>query len=366
MSETSAGQKKNKWYRYRVVVPLLLVLIAAVTVIETWVLDLGLDLPVSNSVLVFSLININSLLVLLLLFLVVRNLVKLVFENRAKVIGAKLRTKLVLAFITLSLVPSGVLFFLNLQFIGTSLEYWFDIHLDRPLQDSIHVGRLYYRNSTQEALNLAQRLAGEASQRGIAGKAGSGRLNDFLARKREEHHLLALKIMDRDLNPVGEALDQDNRAGAGMDRDLVREALSQGKPMSDIISSASGDFVLAVAPLKDGQDRVKGVLVLNRLIPEGLTEKLEAIAKGLREYQQLKILKGPIKVSHYVTLSLVTCLILFGAIWFGFKLAKSITVPLQELAEGTQRIAAGDYDFSRSNPETGDEIEHPDRTPSTG
>ena len=356
MSETSAGQKKNKWSRYRVVVPLLLVLIAAVTVIETWVLDLGLDLPVSNSVLVFSLININSLLVLLLLFLVVRNLVKLVFENRAKVIGAKLRTKLVLAFITLSLVPSGVLFFLNLQFIGTSLEYWFDIHLDRPLQDSIHVGRLYYRNSTQEALNLAQRLAGEASQRGIAGKAGSGRLNDFLARKREEHHLLALKIMDRDLNPVGEALDQDNRAGAGMDRDLVREALSQGKPMSDIISSASGDFVLAVAPLKDGQDRVKGVLVLNRLIPEGLTEKLEAIAKGLREYQQLKILKGPIKVSHYVTLSLVTCLILFGAIWFGFKLAKSITVPLQQIAQGTQRVAAGDYDFSIKG-ETGDEIE---------
>ena len=272
--------------------------------------------------------------------------------------GQKLRTKLVLSFITLSLVPSGVLFFLNLQFIGTSLEYWFDIHLDRPLQDSIHVGRLYYRNSTQEALNLAQRLAGEINQRGLSGKTEAGRLANFLARKREEYHLLALKVMDPDLNLAGEAWDPENRPGtaAGIDRELVRQSLAGGLPQSDISSSAAGDYVLAVAPVKDGQGRTSGVLVLTRLIPEGLTEKLEAIANGLREYQQLKILKGPIKVSHYVTLSLVTSLILFGAIWFGFKLAKGITVPLQKIAQGTQRIASGDYDFY-IQAETGDEVE---------
>ena len=46
-----------------------------------------------------------------------------------------------------------------------------------------------------------------------------------------------------------------------------------------------------------------------------------------------------------ITLSIVTLLIIFSSVWFGFFLSKGITVPIQELAEGTTRIAAGDYDF---------------------
>ena len=47
-----------------------------------------------------------------------------------------------------------------------------------------------------------------------------------------------------------------------------------------------------------------------------------------------------------ITLSIVTLLIIFSSVWFGFFLSKGITVPIQELAEGTNRVATGDYDFS--------------------
>ena len=343
MSQPAARPKKPRWLRPGFVIPLVLILIAGVTALESRVMNLGLNLPVSNSILVFSLININALLILILLFLVVRNLVKLVLERRAGIIGARLRTKLVLSFITLSLVPSGVLFFLNVQFIGTSTEYWFDIHLDRPLQESINVGRLYYRNTTAEALKLAEGIAAEISHRGDLSDPVSGPLAEFLKQKREEHRLSELRIMD----PAGSGFEEPGGSSSFKAADL---------PRSEITPSTSGDYVSAVVPIKDGQNRMAGVLVLNRLIPEGLMERLEAIAAGLREYQQLKILKGPIKLSHYVTLSLVTSLILFGAIWFGFQLAKGITVPLQKIAQGTQRIASGDYDF-QIEAKSGDEIE---------
>ncbi|MEJ2191084.1 MAG: hypothetical protein P8Y39_01870, partial [Nitrospirota bacterium] len=73
--------------------------------------------------------------------------------------------------------------------------------------------------------------------------------------------------------------------------------------------------------------------------------RLHAISRGLQEYRQLKMLKQPIKISHMITLSIVTLLIIFSSVWFGFYLSKEITVPIQELAEGTNRIASGDYDF---------------------
>jgi two-component system nitrogen regulation sensor histidine kinase NtrY len=67
--------------------------------------------------------------------------------------------------------------------------------------------------------------------------------------------------------------------------------------------------------------------------------------KGLQEYRQLKMLKNPIKASHMITLSIVTLLIIFTSVWFGFYISKEVTVPINELAEATNRIASGDYNF---------------------
>src|SRR5258706_10961544 len=64
----------------------------------------------SSNIVFFLLINLNLILLVLLIFLVARNLVKLIFERRNRILGARLRTRLVLAFVCLSLVPTVLLF----------------------------------------------------------------------------------------------------------------------------------------------------------------------------------------------------------------------------------------------------------------
>jgi nitrogen fixation/metabolism regulation signal transduction histidine kinase len=58
--------------------------------------------------------HINVILIILLIFLIIRNVVKLFYEHRRGIIGAKLRTKLVAAFVGLSLVPTIYCFYLPL------------------------------------------------------------------------------------------------------------------------------------------------------------------------------------------------------------------------------------------------------------
>jgi len=53
----------------------------------------------------------------------------------------------------------------------------------------------------------------------------------------------------------------------------------------------------------------------------------------------------PVSANYYITFLLITLLILFSAIWLGFYMARGITVPIQQLAEGTRRIAEGDLNF---------------------
>jgi two-component system nitrogen regulation sensor histidine kinase NtrY len=95
--------------------------------------------------------------------------------------------------------------------------------------------------------------------------------------------------------------------------------------------------------------------VLQKFIPRVIANRLDSVISGLEEYQQFKKYKNPVKVSGMIWLSIVTLLIIFSSVWFGFFLSKGITVPIQQLAEGTERIAAGDYDFF-IDMETQDEI----------
>ena len=82
------------------------------------------------------------------------------------------------------------------------------------------------------------------------------------------------------------------------------------------------------------------------LIPPDLHRNLESISRGFEEYQQIKLYKKPIQITYYISLSIVALLVMFCAIWFGFYLAKTISIPIKELAEGTRRVAEGELGFT--------------------
>jgi two-component system nitrogen regulation sensor histidine kinase NtrY len=73
--------------------------------------------------------------------------------------GARLRTKLVLAFVTLSLLPTTILFFVSVQFISSSIDYWFNLQIERSLKSSLEVGQDYYNGITDEILSFGNVLS---------------------------------------------------------------------------------------------------------------------------------------------------------------------------------------------------------------
>jgi len=90
----------------------------------------------------------------------------------------------------------------------------------------------------------------------------------------------------------------------------------------------------------------KTFLVTTLLIPAEKLALMQSVSKGITDYKQLVMLKAPIKLSMIIMLLIITLLILFGAIWFGFFIARSMTASINKLAEGTQRVAGGDLDFT--------------------
>jgi two-component system nitrogen regulation sensor histidine kinase NtrY len=341
-----------------IIIGIISVLILVLTTIEMKFPQIGGKIPVPNNIIIFSLININIILILLLIFLVIRNLVKLIFERKRKVLGARLRTKLVAAFVSLSLVPTILLFLVAVGFITNSVEHWFSAQVEQSLQGSLEVAQTYYRDFANDAVAAAQQVGRSLSEQGVSkGSREREFLREQLEAKRKEYYLSTLGILLKGEESVIGAEDPTIRpVSLQLPRDLLEAGLS-GKEVSRILSVGEGEMITGIAPIfnASGEGEVIGIIVASHFIPKSLTVKMREISQAFVEYKQLKILKKPIKFSYMMALLMVTLLIVFSATWFGFHLAKDITVPIKDLAEATSRIASGDLNF-RIQMKAADEI----------
>ncbi len=334
------------------------VLIGLLSLAEYFLISHAAPLPTSSNVLIFAVINLNILLILVLSFLVVRNLVKLVFEDRKNLLGAKLRTKLVIAFVSLSLIPTLVLFFVSFQFLRTSLEYWFDVKVERSLNNALTVGKIYYKDQVGELKRVSQALGRAVSMKCIdeSGRISRSCLEDLinpaplLPGRQALWDMLPLSSVE----VLGPALEniyvKTWLPMVGSPPMISASAMAQKLTDQDygVFTSVleNGELLRVVRPLQNTKGQVVAYLCLGRLIPQDMGQLLEEIRSGYEDYRQLKLFQDPIKVTLLITLFLITLLILFVSIWFGFRLARGITEPVQMLADATHRIAQGDLDFS--------------------
>ncbi len=352
LKSTPEKHERNKEIRRRrreiFLIGILLVLIILLFYLQTHVTHWGDQIPLTNNILVITLIGLNIILLLLLVFLILRNVVKLVFERKKRILGAKLKTKLVLAFITLSLFPTVVLFFIATHFITSSIENWFSIQVEGSLQESLVVAQVYYQNTANNALYYGKQISQGITRQQMIEKGNQGALAGYLKEKVIEFNLGAVEVLSNKL--IGPVLIH----GATLQKvsfpppetKILQEAL-RGKEATKIQSLGQGDLIRGLVPVFSSQNpkEVISILVVDYFVPQSLVSRINEISMAFEDYKQLRTLKNPIKFSYLITLTLVTLLIIFSATWFGLFLAKGITEPILRLAEGTQKITKGNLDF---------------------
>ena len=345
----SAEERKRR-KREVILIPAIITLVALLTFIENRVIHFGADIPVSNTILMFILININLLLLVLLIFLVFRNLVKLLYDRKRKVMGAKLRSRLVVAFIALTLLPTIVLFFFSINFITTSIEFWFNVPVEQALENSLLVGRQLYKDTEEKNRVSLKRISNEVKKKNLLAPEEGKPLSNYIQVVQRILNLYAVEIYDVNSNrltfTVASELEKELFEVVSADN-LQKDMGPKGvRAITETIPA--GELIRTIGTIPFGVHRTKAeaFVVLNDLISPDLSEKMASISRGFEEYQQIKLLKKPIQITYYIALSIVALLVVFCAVWFGFYMAKTITIPIMELAEGTRKVAEGDLSFS--------------------
>jgi len=353
--ETSNPRRKSRDWTAIIFALLLLLLIPQ---LEVYLVDLTAQLPISNSIIALAVINLNILLILLFLFLIFRNLFKLLLERRRGVPGAKLRSKLIGAFIALSLIPTMLLFFVSAGFIRNSIDNWFSTQVEMALDESLEVAQTYYRNSEANALYYADQLSQRIRRERLLNEENLPQLRELIKEKQEEYNLGIVEVFSatheelvRVANPKLPIFDITPATS-----DPVREGL-QGIRFSQITTVGQADLIRGIVPVQSNWDvnDIVGVVVVNYYVPYSLIVKMKEIATSVEQYKTTRSIKGQIQQSYVIVLLLIALIIMFLATWFGFHLARGITVPIQELVSATTRVASGDLDIQLETSST-DEV----------
>lgn len=306
-----------------------------------------------HSYLFFALFNVNLILLILVLFLVLRNVIKLILDRRRRVMGSALRTRLVLVFVTLSLIPTLIMFLLSAWFIRTSVDYWFQSQVESSMAEALRIGQGYY-DAAETGLQLkADILLGHLREKSLS--LDSKNSIPALVDKAKMYDLTFLGVLGKDgQETIWQSSDLWQEQWPEIRASLpLEDLLATPRYWATIWPHSSSDLVFGVVPV--GSQGNSKYLILGTGVGKGFLSGLDQIAQGVTEYKQLRILKYPLKMTLYMVLGLMTMLIFLGATWFGFRLAREISAPVQALAVGTQRIARGDLSV-RLKDDSSDEL----------
>jgi two-component system nitrogen regulation sensor histidine kinase NtrY len=291
-----------------------------------------------------ALVNLNLILLVLLVFLVARNIVKLIFERRRRILGSHLRTRLVTAFVLIALFPATLLFVVAHVFLGNSVERWFNSQVEHSLEGSLEVAHTYYQDLASSSLGFARRVAAEVAGERLLAPGRRTHLRALLDGRRNEYQLDLLEVFAERHRAIARSRQPGLPAGTGTrpGMEVVRRA-NRGEDATAVDSVDKADMIRAAAPIMVDGVRA-GVVVVGSYVPQSVVKRREEIDRAFAEYLRLKIQRRPIQTAYTITLALVSLVVLFSATWAGFYLARGITVPIQRLAEGTRAVAQGDLD----------------------
>ena len=321
-----------------------------------------------SEVVLYALTAACMTMLVVLGFLLARNIIKLWVERRRGAPFARFRAKLVAALLVMTLIPAVLVLLVGSELIRSSAQRWFSAPIDEVLTSANEIARDYYRSRELVVGDHAQRIAQALSSVGLAA-ANIDEIREVVTPDVTARHLGSIDVY-RVVPPEGEAgrllveplvevatpTGPQGYSRAAAER-LAERVAADGEESSQVAPLGGGAEVVRVAAaIRDptGQE-VVGVVVASDALTGSVAFHSRRVNGAYEAYSQLRVLRRPLAGVYLSFFVMLTLMILISATWLGVYVARRITRPVQLLADGAREIGAGHLDH-RIEPESQDEF----------
>jgi nitrogen fixation/metabolism regulation signal transduction histidine kinase len=319
--KTKPARRRGAPWLFGGLVLLLLSVLVVLQVFGLW--EIFTPDTARDTLLIYALSTLNFVAFFLFTFIFVRSLLKLRRERRERQLGSKIKTRLVVYFIAVSLLPITAMALFSYIFFNRSLEKWFSSLPEEVVREAQEA-------QLRDLLQQSDALDDIASVIALRLGVQQGEVTDeLLGEAAAGGRCAALAVFTAD----GEVLAQSVAAQHAGERaefaGMMRDAAGNG-----VASFGGRSFDRAVVPLSDGR-RLVAVREQQR------DANLDKLAEGARRFENFKKGQRKIRLLGLSTIGLLTLMLLFAATWSAIHLARGIGTPIRALAEAAREVAGG-------------------------
>lgn len=279
-----------------------------------------------DTLLLYALSTLNFVAFFLFSFIFIRSLLKLRRERRAALLGSKIKTRLVVYFIAVSLLPITAMALFSYMFFNRSLEKWFSFFPGDVVQQARLAQEDDERQQSEHLLEVTRATAA------ALGRVPDGELGAALPALLRDGRIgrAALLAGGNTLAVVaGDAQTPVTEEDFG-------EALSKIPAAEGVVGVETRGGPLDVATASVGPDRR---LVAAR--PRLGDASIGRLIASARTFEDFRSNQRRVRVLGVTTLGLLTLMLLFAATWSAIHLARGIGTPIRALAEAAREVAGG-------------------------
>ncbi|MBI4885934.1 MAG: HAMP domain-containing protein [Acidobacteria bacterium] len=313
----------------------------------------------------YALSATNLTILVGLVFVLARNIIKLLVEKRRSLPFAHFRAKLVAVLLGMTLIPAVLVLLVGSELIRNSVDRWFNAPMDDVLSSANAVAGDYYQERQRLVAAEAGRLARALSRLDLA-SAPAAAVREIVAPEVEQQRVAHVEVSR--LESAGAAdrplpVQVVEVGGSSLPRAFMRASAAQltataGAASGPVVERLpdGGDLIRSAEPIGGGVPGTpQGVVIASEYVPGQFAARARRMTEAYEDYQQLQVLKQPLAGVYLSFFLMLTLMILVAATWMGLYLAKRITRPVQMLAAAAAEIGAGHLDH-RVEAETRDEF----------
>jgi nitrogen fixation/metabolism regulation signal transduction histidine kinase len=284
------------------------------------------------------LLGANAAIAAALLALVLWQLRQLWREHRAQAFGSRLKLRLMLMFALMAVLPGALVYGVSMQFAVKSIESWFDVRVEKALEGGLNLGRNALDYLLADLAAKGHAMALDLSEADLPRPM-------LLNRLREQSGVQTATLFSANGQVISSSSTDMNALVPELPGAALLRQGRAGRGYSAVEGDAASGLVLRVlVPVTraslTGETRV---LQLTQAVPASIAASAESVQGVYRDYQELLLARGSLKLMYSLTLTLTLLLSLFAAIALAFLLARRLSAPLSILARGTEAVAAGDF-----------------------
>jgi nitrogen fixation/metabolism regulation signal transduction histidine kinase len=289
---------------------------------------------------------INSIGVAVLVTLIATNLIRLIRDYRRHVPGTRLKARMVGLLIVVAITPLAIVYIFSVEFINRGIDEWFSVDVERGLENALELSRTALELQRRENLEELQSIARQLDT------SDPARTVRDLGELRRQTKAFELTVFSSNSQVIATSSDDPAASVPVYPSDEVIVQLRQGRPYVGLDLGREREYQILAAVQIPSLRAAGEFEVLRGMFP--VEQRINALANEVQasytQFGELAYLRTGLKYSFTLVLSLVLLISMLASVYGAFFWARRLTVPIQQLMQGTRAVARGDFDTRLPTP----------------